>query len=408
MIRQRQPGMMTGITLLLPVTLAAMAIVLLTPNLPQMLREFSGVAGYEYLVPMILTIPALCIALLSPLAGILGDYFGRRRLLLASFALYAGIGILPIFLHDLSSILVSRIGVGVAEALIMVLSTTMIGDYYRGVARDKWLAGQTAFASISAVVFLNVGGQLGSFGWRAPFWAYLSALGMMALVVLFTWEPRGEPDEMAESAAAPHNLRWTGFPWPQMLTVLAITVVSAVFFYTVPIQSSNALSLLGLTDPAQVGFLTSIASVGVPIGTLVYARAGRTPVRRLLMIEFATLAAGYAVMGQATSPTVFLIGCFVNQVGAGALLPTLLVWTMSFLKFEVRARGAGLWQSAFAFGQFLSPVTVTFVANKAGGLQAVFIVFAATAVIGSGILALVVRRFGSVTPEAAPPAALHG
>lgn len=170
MSKHHEPGFMTGIALLLPITLSTMAIVLLAPILPALLGEFSHVPNYEYWVPMILTVPALCVALFSPVAGMLGDWFGRRRLLLWSFVGYAAVGIAPVFLTDLKAIIASRVLVGIAEALIMVLTTTMIGDYFEGESRDKWLAGQTAFASMSALVFFNLGGQLGSFGWRAPFW----------------------------------------------------------------------------------------------------------------------------------------------------------------------------------------------------------------------------------------------
>jgi MFS family permease len=410
MIDHREPGMMTGIALLLPITLSTMAIVLLAPILPQILREFRGVAGYEYWVPMVLTIPALCIALLSPLAGVLGDFFGRRRLLLASFVLYAAVGVLPIFLHDLVAILISRIGVGVAEALIMVLSTTMIGDYFHGTARDKWLAGQTAFASMSALVFFNVGGQLGSFGWRAPFWVYLSSLAMMALVLLFTWEPgvNGSGDRGEAATATPHNLSWAGFPWSRMAIILAITVYGAVFFYTVQIQASSGLALLGLTDPARIGFLTSVASIGVPLGTLIYSRVGRMPVQRLLAVEFAALTLGFMVMGLAPSPNIFLIGCFINQLGAGLLLPTLLVWAMSLLAFEIRGRGAGLWQSAFALGQFLSPVVVTFASSHTGGLQGAFTTLSVGALLGLAIIGLIARHIGRGADDVTLPSVLHG
>lgn len=406
MTRQRDPGMMTGIALLLPITLSAMAIVLLTPSLPQMMREFSTVAGYEYLVPMVLTIPALCVALLSPLAGMLGDRFGRRRLLLASFVLYAVVGVLPVFLHDLRSILISRIGVGMAETLIMVLSTTMIGDYFHGPARDRWLAGQTAFASLSVLVFLNVGGLLGTFGWRAPFWVYLLALVMMALVLLFTWEPKGDSDHGADTAA--HDPGWAAFPWSRMMVILAITVFGSVLFYTVQIQASSGLAVLGLSDPARIGFLTSVASIGVPLGTLIYSRVGRIPVPRLLVVEFVALMLGFLMMGRATSPAVFLIGCFVNQVGSGMLLPTLLVWAMSLLTFDIRARGAGIWTSAFAFGQFLSPVTVTFAASHAGGLQAAFTVLSAATMAGLCVIVLIARHIGRGPDAVAMPHVPHG
>lgn len=376
---------MTGFSLLLPITLSTMAIVLLAPILPLLLAQFATVPGFEYWVPMILTIPALCVAFFSPLAGMLGDRFGRRRLLLGAFLLYAIVGIAPVFLTSLPAILISRVGVGLSEALIMVLSTTMIGDYFRGVARDKWLAGQTAFASVSALLFFNLGGQLGAFGWRTPFWAYASALVMFALILRFTWEPKGETAAVVD---VPTATGWADFPWRRMIMILAITIYGSIFFYTVQIQASTGLTHLGLRDPARIGLLTSIASIGVPLGTFFYSRIGRWPVRRLLLIEFALLAVGFAAMGMAHTPPVFLAGCFLNQVGAGLLLPTLLVWSMSLLSFEIRGRGAGLWQSAFAFGQFLSPVAVTLLAQQAGGLMGAFSLLSVGAAIGA-IIALV-------------------
>lgn len=380
----QEPGFLTGFSLLLPITLSTMAIVLLAPILPQLMSDFSDVPGYEYWVPMILTIPALCVALFSPFGGMLGDWFGRRRLLLASFLAYALVGVAPLFLTSLPAILISRVGVGVAEALIMVLSTTLIGDYYKGAARDKWLAGQTAFASLSALLFFNLGGQLGVFGWRAPFWVYASALLMFVLVLRHTWEPRCEAGRERTRSTG-----WAGFPWSRMLIIMAITIYGSIFFYTVQIQASSGLYVLGMSDPARIGFLTSVASIGVPLGTLLYSRIGRWPVRGLLLLEFILLAIGFGIMGLARGWEAFLMGCFLNQIGAGLLLPTLLVWAMSLLSFEIRGRGAGMWQSSFAFGQFLSPVVVTLLSKQAGGLMAAFGLLSLGALIGV-ILALVV------------------
>lgn len=391
--RINEPGLMTGISLLLPITLTTMAIVLLAPVLPQLMAEFAHVPGHEYLVPMVLTLPSLCVAVLCPCAGMLGDYFGRRRLLLSSFVIYAVVGVAPFFLTDLTHILISRAGVGIAEALIYVLSTTMIGDYYKGAQRDRWLAGQTAFASVSALLFFNIGGMLGEAGWRTPFTVYASALVMFALVVKYTWEPSG--DGMSEQTqAAPHNLSWAGFPWGKLAVIVGITIYGSIFFYTVQIQASAGLAELGLSSAARIGFLTSLASLGVPLGTFVYSRAARIGVGRLLLIEFGLLAIGFMLMGRTGSVAGFLAGCFVNQLGAGMLLPTLLVWSMSILPFEVRGRGTGFWQSAFALGQWLSPLAVTFFSLRLGGLMKGFEMLSWMAAAGF-VVALMVQRIAA-------------
>ncbi|MEV5023497.1 MFS transporter [Sphingobium sp. LMA1-1-1.1] len=384
MTTHQRAGFATGISLLLPITLSAMAIVLLAPNLPALLQEFASVEHHEYWVPMVLTVPALCVALFSPMAGILGDRFGRRRLLLAAFLVYAVVGIAPVFLRDLGWIIVSRVAVGMAEAMIMVLSTTMIGDYFEGPARDRWLAGQTAMASISALLFLNVGGLLGRFGWRAPFWVYGSALLMFVLVLLFTWEPARRDSPEAEIAQ--RDASSAGFPWLRMTGIIAITVFGSVLFYTAQIQSPIGLTQFGITDPARIGFLTSLASIGVPVGTYVYSRVGsKLPIASLLLIEFTLLAIGFLLMSRSGAPAGFLAGCFINQLGAGMLLPSLLVWAISGLPFEVRSRGAGLWTGAFSVGQFLCPVVVTVAGSHTGGLRGAFGVLAAAALVGAAL-----------------------
>lgn len=368
----RQPGIATGLSLLIPITLSTMAIVLLAPVVPQLMAEFRDVPNADYLVPMVLTTPALCVAILSTVAGSLGDRLGRRRLLIASLAVYGFLGVAPVFLHDLTAILVSRVFVGIAEAFVMVTSTTLIGDYFRGGRRDKWLAAQTAVASMSALVFFNLGGLLGQSGWRTPFWLYGSALVMLGLVLAFTWEPGGDGDHTAGKRNQPHASSWAGFPWHSMTGIVAVTIFGSVLFYTVQIQAAVGLAAHGVVNPARAGFLTSIASLGVPIGTYIYGKVGHRGVARLLLVEFSMLGVGFLVMSFGATAAIFLVGCAINQVGAGLLLPTLLVWAMSQLSFEVRARGTGVWQSAFALGQFLSPIAVTFFTRQEGGLLPAF------------------------------------
>jgi len=366
----RRPGLATGISLLVPITLSTMAIVLLAPVLPKLQAEFAGTPNADYLAPMVLTMPALCVALLSPAAGAIGDYFGRRRLLIFAFTLYGVVGLAPIFLKDLKLILISRVGVGIAEALIMTLTTTLIGDYYRDGARDRWLAAQTAVASVSALLFLNVGGLLGAFSWRAPFWVYSSAFAMLAAILMFTWEPEVIDD--AGHAHAAHTASWAKFPWLRMLGILAVTVFGSMLFYTMQIQAASGLNAHGLTDTAKIGFYTSIASLGVPLGTFIYSRLRRLATPVLLLIEFALLGVGFMLMSAGTTVPAFLAGCALNQIGAGLLLPTLLVWAMSQLAFEVRGRGTGFWQSAFALGQFLSPIAVVTISRQTGSLLSSF------------------------------------
>jgi MFS family permease len=379
----RVPGLAQGLILLLPCTLSVMGIVVLIPVLPQLMRHFQDVPNHQYLIQGgVLTMPALCIALFSPLAGWVADRFGRRRILIAAMIIYGGVGIAPAFLDGLYAIIATRIAVGLCEAVIMTASTTLISDYFSGHEREKWLASQTAVASLSSLALIVIGGVLGSaYGWRGPFLVYLFGAFLAIGIWLLTWEPSG--DASASSAASAEGAA-PAFPWARIVGICAITLFASVMFFTIQTQSSLALEVLGVQDPARLSILTAIASLGVPLGTFVYRGVARWPIGLLLCLEFAVIGAGFAWMGKSANSDMFVVAAALNQIGCGMILPTLLVWATRGLHFRIRGRGTGIWQGTFAVGQFVCGLVVTYLALQLGGPLAAFVVLG----LSSGIAAI--------------------
>ena len=367
MTQSRTPSALQGVILLLPVTLAVMGIAVLVPVVPQLMTHFQSVPNYQYIIQGgVLTMPALCITLFSPLAGWLADRFGRRRILLASMLAYGALGSAPTFLDNLFAIVGSRVGVGLCEAVVMTVSTTLISDYFKGRAREQWLASQTAVASVSALVIITLGGYLGTlYGWRGPFGVYLFSVVLAIGIWRFTWEPDAEATPTEEIARVV-------FPWARMSGICAITLFASVMFYTIQTQSSLALNSLGVGDPGHLGLYTAVASLGVPAGTFVFRALSRLPIALLLGVEFLIIGVGFVLMGHATDAQHFVAAAALNQLGCGMVLPTLLTWATRGLAFEIRGRGNGMWQATFAVGQFMSGLIVTFLGEHVGGLLPAF------------------------------------
>src|ERR1700689_2689164 len=206
---QRKPGFLQGIMLLLPITMNVMGISVLTPVVHLMLAEFERVPHHDYMViGGVLTMPAIWVLLFSPVAGWLADRFGRRNLLLVSMVVYAFVGTAPALLHDLYAIIAARIGVGICESIVITVSTTMIGDYFQGRTRERWMASQTAVASISALGIIYLGGQLGAaYGWRGPFYLYIYSLPLALCVLAWIWEPAAGESQKNGAATQPAGYR---------------------------------------------------------------------------------------------------------------------------------------------------------------------------------------------------------
>lgn len=356
--------------LLLPITMSVVGISVFTATAHLMAEHFRDVPNADYLIQLLITMPAIWILLFSPVAGWLADRFGRRQILIWSMIVYAFVGSAPFFLENIYVILVTRCGVGICESIVMTVTTTMISDYYKGAARERWLAAQTATASLSALLIIWAGGQLGAaFGWQGPFLVYLYSLILVIGVITFTWEPAKDSVLEVTSGA---DARYTQLPMARMIGICAITLVASVMFYATITQNANALVSLGVSDPGTIGNLSSLASLGVPIGTFIFWVLGRLPIGWLLTIDFALIGLGFSWMGSASSPSTYAWAANVQQIGCGLVLPTMLVWATRGLAFDIRGRGTGMWQATFAIGQFVSGVTLTFLGKQLGGLLPTF------------------------------------
>jgi MFS family permease len=69
------------LTLLLASSLTIMPVITISSALPQMAAAFSNIKNSAFLVKLVLTIPALMIALFSPVTGRLIDRYGRLKIL---------------------------------------------------------------------------------------------------------------------------------------------------------------------------------------------------------------------------------------------------------------------------------------------------------------------------------------
>ena len=147
-----------GSLLLAGSCLPVLGAVLLSPLLPSMTKDFASTPGSAALVPLVLTVPALFIAILSPFAGAIIDKLGRKRVLIVALLLYALLGTAPVWVGPLGGILATRVGVGIVEAFIMTACTTLLADYFVGRRRDKYFGLQATVTALAATAFFGIGG----------------------------------------------------------------------------------------------------------------------------------------------------------------------------------------------------------------------------------------------------------
>jgi MFS family permease len=384
----RVAGAVQALGLILALNLPLTPLLALAPNLPQLFRHFSSVPAVDLWVPMVLTAPSICIALLAPVAGALVDRYGRRRMLLLATAVFSICGLLPLFLERLPAILAAQVGAGIGEALIMPAGNTLLGDYFAGPARQRWLGVQGILGAMLATAVVLAGGALGTVSWRAPF--LLNSLGVVvfAWLLLGLWEPAA--NKPGAGAALPDDSR---FPWTSLTRVLAVTVPIAVLYFIQAVELGLMFSHLGAESSVMISVCTTIASIGVIAGGWYFHRQRQLrPVLNLALI-LSAYGVGLTGLGLSHSYLYALPFAIVAQFGNGLTVPTLVGWSLQTLEFRYRGRGMGLWTTAFFCGQFLSPMLLALLVRaRADFLGAVALVGVCCGVLALGAWLLAARR----------------
>lgn len=338
-------GARQGLLLVAVACLAPIGSTLFAPVLPHMIDHFSTVPRAGLLAPVALVTPALFVALLAPVAGIITDRAGRRRVLAIVLAIYATAGLAPFWIDNLYGIIFTRAIVGIAEAGIMTASTALICDYFTGERRAHWLSVQFGSTSVVAAACFGLAGFLGGYNWRAPFLLYGATALFIPLVLSVIFEPHRGDARIPEAEESPKrfwNLRF--------IVCLGLTLVCGMLFYVTPVHISLVLSERGFTDAAMLGLASAIGSLGVVARATLFRLLSRRSIGALLAGAMAAQAVGYAVLYTQPSLAGGIAGMFVNNLGCGISLPLVLAFTLCNIPEDYRGRASGTWTSMFFIG----------------------------------------------------------
>lgn len=361
----RTAGAPQALLLIVANVLPTMGIVSLVPVLPQLFAQFHDVPHAGFLVPAIITAPSVCIAALSLVAGWTADRIGRRKLLLAALLVYAFIGCAPLILSNLEAIIASRVCLGITEAIILTCVATLMGDYFKGAVRQKWLAWQNAAGSLMATGLIIVGGILGSLSWRGPFAMYALAILVFLAALRLTWEPEPVPEQLDGGVQKAAN---APFPAGPMLLVYAVSFFGAVVFFIEPLQLGLVMAGIGKGAPDVIGFVTAGTGFALPVGAYLLGRLKSLRIGYVFAVALGSFTAGFFLLARSHSLGGVVLGACLAQFACGITFPLLLTWAQSKLHFGVRAFGMGVWTSVFFIGQFASTMLVAYLSQTSGGI----------------------------------------
>jgi len=344
-----------NLTILTGSAMTAMAAAMIAPSLPAMQVHFQHVPQADLLVRLVLTLPALTIALGSLFTGYILDYWGRKPVLLIGLFVYGIAGSAAYLLNDLVHIIISRALLGFSISAVMTACTTLIGDLYSGEKLNRFMGSQGAFIGFGAVLFLVVGGFLADFGWRLPFLVYLISFLVLITAILSIDEPESR---ISNLLANPVHTPFSVYLKTAGICLIAFTLM--IIFYLFPVQIPFYLQSIGPYSSAEVGLaMASLNLISAPVSMRYQFIKRRFSHEMIFFLGFLVWGVGYWMIGRFPFYATICAGLMLTGVGLGFLWPNISVLLVTISPDHIRGRAVGILTVSIFLGQFLSPIALS-------------------------------------------------
>lgn len=290
----------------------------------------------------------------SPIAGYLADRFGKRRVILASLAVWSIATFASGMATSFGEMLAARAMLGISEAFYMPAAVALIIDYHRQSTRSR-ATGLHLSGVYAGSVLGGLGGALAeAFGWRPVFLA-IGGLGVAYAIVLsivFPSPPAMPPGQGSEDPA-PARLRGaigTLLSTPGFLLLLTMNLLNGAAYW--PVRNWLAEFFrgeLGVT-PAWAGVFGPMAFNGAAfVGMLIASNVSDWWVARCARARTLVPAIGFFVaapcllaMGAIDDVPAVLACVLAAGMSQGFLDANLMPATCTVVDVRTRATAYGL------------------------------------------------------------------
>ena len=297
------------VALSLSMLLAALGTSIANVGLPSLAHAF---AASFHAVQWVVLAYLLAITAVIVSAGRLGDYLGRRRLLLAGLLLFAlasaGCAVSP----SLPWLVGARALQGLGAAILIAMTLGMVGDTVSKQNTGRVMGLLGTMSALGTAMGPSLGGLLLSlWGWRALFLIGMPLAGLAA-VLAYRYLP---VDACRRDASVPDTF-WAPLRDAELRAGLAMSaLVSAVIMATFVVGPFYLSRGLGL-DPAWMGLAMAVgpavaAITGIPAGYL----TDRLGTWRLTLVGIGTMLCAALWLSQVSGLATYIAALMVLTTG---------------------------------------------------------------------------------------------
>jgi len=386
-----KPNRLTLITLLCSSMIVLMGAAAVAPALKPMSEAFPDASMVT--ISLLVTLPALAVAITGMGIGYLADRFGKMKVFVASLVVFTVAGLSGFFLNTLETILAGRFILGIGIAGISTATTALTAEYYSGAERVKVISYQSAAMGIGVLFLETSGGSLADMGWQEPFLIYLIGVPILLLALFSVREPskayRGE--SVMPPVEIPNRRR-------KVALCYVMIFVALFLMFILPTNLPYHMTDLGY-NLTVCGLMLGVLGVTQAAFSLLYARSSnKLNDKNAYLVALTLIGLAYCLLNFSS-----ILAIFVAMVLVGTGMGLITMTVIGSLSHYSQAGGSGKvmggYSVAMNLGTFSSSIAIAPVIVAAGTYFLTFIYIGILVLAICAVFAVAAMVYGRKAKE---------
>jgi len=370
-----------GITLI-----SVLGIASITPAFPKIVQELNISLQDVGLLITVFTFPMVISTLVL---GVLGDRFGRKKILVPSLMLFGIAGTACAFARDFNLLLILRFFQGIGAASLYPLSATIIGDIYSGKERTAAIGFNESVLNLGLASYPVIGGTLAMLGWYYPFILSIVAIPVGLLVLFSLKNP--EPKKKQHLREYWSNV-WQSMKNRQVVGLFVASTITFIilfgsYFTYFPLLIGDSFG----ASPLIIGLILASTSLTTAFTSSQMGKIAKVYSERyLIKAAFILYALALVIIPFVPNIWLLLIPTIILGVALGIIFPSMIALLVGLAPMRQRAVFISVSETLVRLGQTLGPLLMG-VIFVMWGISGVFYAGASISIVMFAFATIMIR-----------------
>lgn len=254
-------------------------------------------------------------------SSFIANKIGYKQTIVLGLSMVAIFGIVPVMITNFYAILISRALLGFGIGLFNSLLASMISYFYEGEERSGLFGIQSACEGLGGMAITFTAGQLLKINWQAPFYAYIIAIPVVFLFIIFVPKIKTKEILTKINIQKPEESKEKMGSIRPLVGYISLLFIVAILYMTMGIKISTLMTSKGYSSASDASTVIMLLSLGAMISGFLFGQTIKLLKELTLPIAFFIMAVAMYLISISNSTTLTVFAGFLVGFGFRMILP---------------------------------------------------------------------------------------